>query len=431
MRRHAEWLARGIVLVVLAVLLARALRPAAVRSDREFASSASLAAALVRWSTAASPDSIRVAFDSLPSAAQRGWLGAIARAGTRVRWSTTAVAPLAVAVTPLADPRGGSDVAAAVPRGALLRLGDEAGLLDSARAEASYIGWSIPTLVGAARVSLEGGSAGAAVRDSLLLRRLLVLANAGWESKFVVNALEERGWRVDALLRVAPSVNVLQGSPTTPDTARYAAVILLDSAFAEMAEPIARYVRSGGGLVLAGPAPAAAALAQLRAGAPTAIAASDASQVAGGDSSVPMPLAMRAMVLRADAVTLARAPRGAVVAARRVGRGRVLQVGYDDTWRWRMTGTGDPAQRHREWWARAVRSVAYAPALAFAPGASVGQTDAAPYAALVATIGPPVRQRVTPAAPSRSKEPGSALLFVVLAAALIAEVASRRLRGSA
>lgn len=430
MRRYAEWLARALVLVVLAVLLARALRPAPRRQDLASASSANLEAALVRWSTVESPASARVALDSLPSAAQRDWLGAIARSGTRVTWDATTVAALAVAATPLADPRGGSDVAAAVPRGALVRLRDGAGALDSATARARYMSWSVPTLAGEAEVLAAGASAAAPVRDSLLLRRLLVLASAGWESRFVVNALEERGWRVDALLRVAPTVNVVQGSPTAPDTARYAAVILLDSAFAEIARPIASYVRAGGGLVLAGSAPAAARLAQLRAGAPGALASADESQVADGDSSGFTPLATRYIAPRGDAVTLARDTRGVLVAARRVGRGRVLQVGYDDTWRWRMMGAREPVERHRAWWARAVRSVAYAPALARDPRSSAGLTDAAPYASLVGRLGAPTPQNRVQTAPRKGDESRSALLFAILSAALLAEVASRRLRGA-
>ena len=85
-------------------------------------------------------------------------------------------------------------------------------------------------------------------RDSLALKPVLVLGAAGWESKFTIAALEERGWRVASRVRVAPNVDVTQGPLGAIDTARYSAVIALDSTAASSATAIARYAREGGGV---------------------------------------------------------------------------------------------------------------------------------------------------------------------------------------
>ena len=106
----------------------------------------------------------------------------------------------------------------------------------------------------------------AALADSLELKRLLVLGAAGWETKFAVAALEERGWPVDAELRVSPQTTVRQGHVAAIDTSRYSAVLVLDTTAAAYAERIGRYVRSGGGLVLWSPAVDAPRLAALAPG---------------------------------------------------------------------------------------------------------------------------------------------------------------------
>src|SRR5213076_1669998 len=58
--------------------------------------------------------------------------------------------------------------------------------------------------------------------------------------------------------------------------------------------------------------------------------------------------------LGADAVPLERAAGEVVVAARRVGAGRVLQVGYDATWQWRVAGQPGSDAAHRRWWSQLV-----------------------------------------------------------------------------
>src|SRR5256885_34840 len=119
-------------------------------------------------------------------------------------------------------------------------------------------------------------------------------------------------------------------------------------------------VGDGGGVVLEPSAAAIDAFSTLRAGAV-------ARQLASGDalqSAAPLNLAglpVNAITsLRDDAIPLEK--RGAAVtsAARRFGAGRVLQLGYDDSWRWRMAGGDTGLRDHRQWWTRQVSSVAYA-----------------------------------------------------------------------
>jgi hypothetical protein len=280
--------------------------------------------------------------------------------------------------------------------------------------------------VGAVEAHAARGVARIAPPDSLRLGRLLVLARAGWEAKFAIAALEERGWLVDARLRVAPGVDVRQGAPASPDTARYAAVIALDTTAADRAAAIARFVRQGGGLLLAGDAARIPALASLAPGvAGTRIAgvagALEADDPRRGLSHWPVA------GLRDDAVPLERRGAAVVVAARRVGVGRVAQVGHDDSWRWRMAGGDAAIGEHRAWWSALVSAVAYAPVVPV-PDSSGSAPDPAPRVALLDALGDPT---AAPAdAPGRSRDPLGVATFVVVVALLLLEWASRRVRGA-
>jgi hypothetical protein len=114
------------------------------------------------------------------------------------------------------------------------------------------------------------------------------------------------------------------------------------------------------------------------------------------------------------------------IAARRFGAGRALQLGYEDTWRWRMGGS-DGVLRDRIWWAGLVSSVAYAPRVARESAETA--IDEAPMAGLVASGGPGTSGSVT-ANLSGSQSDWIAWLFVLLALGLMGEIASRRLRGA-
>lgn len=371
--------------------------------------------------------SLDLTLDSLPGNAERAWARALASAGTPVRWRFAPGAEPRIAVTlePLRTPAGGGRVTVVAAPGATVLLRDAAGTIDSATLGARGVRVLDATTDGTVMAGSRGGVATAAARDSLELRRVLVLARAGWEGKFTVAALEEAGWTVDVRYRVAPDAMVLQGGDAPIDTARYAAVVALDSSAAPLGNAIARYVRSGGGLILSAEAarvPSLAAVAPARAGERVsallgALLTAEPRRALGGVS-------FRA--LQPTVVTLERTGTAARVVAARVDGGRTLAMGYEDTWRWRMEGGDAAPAAHRAWWSGLVASVAYAPLLPLAGAAS---TDEAPYPALVETLGAPAAGGASVALPV-SRDTGERILFTLLVAALLAEWGSRRLRGA-
>jgi hypothetical protein len=380
---------------------------------------ASLRPALERWSTASPPRAVHVTLDGggAPAAYARQWLIALRRDGTAVHWGT--VSPMlasAIAAEPIADPRGGTRVRVAAPAGAAVVVRDALGPLDSLRVMPGGQGITLtmPATVPTLDAVVGGTPARAAVVDSLTLRRLLVLGRASWESKFLIRSLEEQGWLVDVRLAVAPKAAVTEGQSGAIDTARYAAVIAVDSSVAPTASRIAAYVRSGGGLLVLG---TAARPFHLASG--TRLRDADGPPVDRRSLGL-FPIS----ALPSDAVVLERRDRVVAVAARRMGLGRVVQIGYDDTWRWRMAGGDSAAAQHRAWWAALVSGVAYAPRTERALPADA---DAAPLAHLIDALGPPmpaVQPDREPFDPTRSL-----WAFAALLAPFLLEWGSRRLRG--
>jgi hypothetical protein len=409
--------------------------PAAARSVAT-ADERALSGALARWTAGPTP-AARVALDTLPDARTRAWLRALDAAGTRVTWRVAAAPPLAAAAEPAREPVGGVQLAVAAPAGAPLAARDALGALDSARADAGGARFALPSASAGLRVRTAGGIARLDAPAPARLGEVLLLARAGWEGKFAAAALEEAGWRVRARFALGPGMVVAQDGAAarapTLDTATVAAVVALDSSAAALAAPIAAFVRRGGGLVLAGEAARVPALAAL------AGAALDEA-VRDGDATV-RPLARP----RADAVPLAWRPlagrRALVAVARRVGAGRVVQLAEEETWRRRLAGAGPDA--HRAWWSRAVAGAAYAPSRAVAAARAPSPLDPpprepAPLVAAVAALGAPsiaadASERGAPSAPSAPspRRLPDALLIGGALAALLAEVASRRLRGAA
>ena len=429
---------RAISLSVLAWMLwlsldrGRATRTASARST-------DLPRALREWTrTGAAPEEIHTTLDSTLGPLERDWLAAIRAAGSRVTWNG-AIPAIGVDVQPIATPRGGLSVLVAAPDGTNLVLSDEVGVLDSAVAVRGGARFAIPLVTGAIVVQAGASRARALLPSELRVRRVLVIGEAGWETKFTVAALEEDGWTVDAEMRVAPGVSVTQGSVGGMDTSRYSAVIALDSTAGPRTAQIARYVSAGGGLILlgeAGVAERSRASSCRRAGAraPAREAASDT----GATTLQTLPAATLTR-MRDDAVVLERRDGAIIAAARRHGGGRVLQMGYDDVWRWRMSGGETSTADHRAWWTGAVASVAYA-TIDSSRAALVhvetprgvtrhAAADPAPVASLVGALGP-----ASPAAAVQSEPPStssmSAWLFALLATSLLAEWASRRLRGA-
>jgi hypothetical protein len=281
-----------------------------------------------------------------------------------------------------------------------------------------------------------------AVAPPPFARRVMLMAQPGWESKFTAAALEEAGWHVDGSYRVAPRTAVTLGAPARLDTSRYAVVVVLDSMSVDAAA-LTRFVRQGGGLVLGGDAvriPALAPISPVR-------ATSTRGAVAGalltdtpsrGLEAWELVANRGASVVRSDASDHGHAEP--VLVAQRVEAGRVVASAYRNSWRWRMEGTDDGAAEHRAWWGGALALAAGVPAAAADSLADAYPGDAAPYADLVARSGGAVpADRAAAPAPVVARtafetlldrlrsSPG--LLFMVIALALLGEWASRRLRG--
>jgi hypothetical protein len=380
-------------------------------------------------------DTLRLPLPVVPSPAVRAALGVLPSAGMYVAWQDLSESRgLALSVLARSGPDAGYDVRVATGRSTLLILRDAGGALDSV-VSPTLVSWQLASLAFPVQASLRGVTARAMAPATTRAKRLFVQAMPGWEGKFVIAALEEAGWLVDGQMRVAPSGTVTVGAPQRLDTARYAAAVILDSMTVDAAN-VARFVQQGGGLLLGGDAlriPSLAALRPVRTGAVRGAVAGAllTDTPRDGLEAWSMTLAANAQVLQRDR---ANAP---LVVAQRHGRGRVVAVAYRETWRWRMQGTDDGRRDHREWWnALAVLAAGDAQA-GTETFASAYPGDGAPYADLVARVGPPVASSAVPngqmanvARPVRGiPRPSPALLFVIAAVALLAEWGSRRLRG--
>ena len=424
MRIRIEQVLRGIVIIALAVMLWQSLHGQSNAGARTVSARGIRPSALADWSTLAkAPATIHVQLDSVPSTIERAWLSALAGAGSAVTWSGD-IAPLMIEAQPVASPSGGTKVLVAAPTGSVV-VNDDVGPIDTLRAQSAGAMLSLSASQDRLTARVKGSAASTRTADSLTLHRVLVIADAGWESKFAIAALEEEGWKVDASIRVAPGVNVTQGSVAVIDTSRYSAVVALDGASSQYAGRMLAFAQMGGGVVLASEAASLDAMAPLRAGAVGRAEARPAS--AGGSISLATVGLAPITSLRSDAVVVERRGGSNALAARRIGAGRVLQSGYEDAWRLR-TGGGDNAVRdHRQLWSGLVSRVAYAPRATRL--AVTANEDQAPMVGLVAALGPKALSRPTTNLPG-GQSGAMFLLFSLLALALIGEVASRRLRGA-
>lgn len=355
-----------------------------------------------------------------PPAWQVEWLDALDRAdGRAVSWEGTPPA-VAMSVEPLADPNGGARIDVAAPNGSAVTLRDDASAIDSVKVAALGATIVTPIALGEIRGDVAGQHVAARGADSVRTRAAMVVGAAGWEAKFVASALEERGWPVIARFTVAPNVDVTQGAGPALDTSRVAVLVAIDSTVEALGAAVERFVRSGGGLVLAGTSARARNVAAL---APGTLAARTRPVVRPTDTVRLGSTGFYPLSVGENGVALERRSDGVSVAARRLGAGRVIQLGYDDSWRWRMAGVTGSEVAHREWWSRIIRAAAYAPV---ADGASPGEAfDAAPLASLVDRLGP--ARSLGEGLPSRPIDPRWLIALMVLL--LLAEWASRRLRG--
>ena len=146
---------------------------------------------------------------------------------------------------PVASPTGGTKVLVAAPNGSSVVMSDDIGVIDTLRAQSGGATVALGAVAGHLTARVKGSVASTVQRDSVVLHKVLVIGDAGWESKFVVAALEEEGWKVDAFIRVAPGVDVTQGSTAVIDTSRYSAVVALDGAASPYANRIIEFARTG------------------------------------------------------------------------------------------------------------------------------------------------------------------------------------------
>jgi hypothetical protein len=388
----------------------------------ESADSDELSAALGRW-TAWPPEQAHLTLRTALTAQERDWAHALRRAGTPVTWQGDSIPAMALEVAPVASPTGGTQVWVVAPTGARLAIGDSVGLLDTVIARGGGATIVAPLTTGAVTATAAEYRTSATPRDSVLLRRVLVLGRATWEAKFVVSALEEVGWLVDARLSVAPGIDVTQGAPSAPDTARHLAVIVLDPPSPSVASAITRYVRSGGGAIIAGAGAQSTSLAAIAAG--RIESRVRPSAIAFADDAPRRALAFLALAPRADAILVEERGSRVAVAARRVDAGRVVQLGYDETWRWRLGGGNRALDAHRAWWSALVSNVAYRGVVRLP---DEPHDDDAPLARLVEALGSP--RAVSAPAQRTPWRPSAALLFGLVTVLLLTEIASRRLRGA-
>ena len=423
-RRRAEQGLRALAFGVLVLALVLAMRARATRPRAQQVSASSLEGLLVDVVHGA--DSVRLVTDTALDPLHRAWLAAHRASGRAVQWGGGPIPATAVAIEPIGDPAGGDRVLVAAPPATRLWLADSAGVIDSAVPASGGASFVAPGLVGSARAMVASQQARAVRLDSILPRRVVVFGRPGWESKFVVAALEERGWTVDVRLPLGPDTATVQGTPAQLDTAQVAAVVALDASADREAERIAGFVRQGGGLVLGPIASADVAFAGLRAGTVGSRLAPTVLEVRVGDPRRALPLVPVAG-LAAGAIALERRDGTIAIAARRMGLGRVVQVGYDDTWRWRMTGPDGAVEAHRRWWSGLVASVAYRATLSRTMTVEVQD---APLARMVAALGPPDSSLRLAFAGAGANRDGPAWWLCALAlVALVAEWGSRRLRG--
>ncbi|HEU4457420.1 MAG TPA: hypothetical protein VFR81_30400, partial [Longimicrobium sp.] len=241
-------------------------------------------------------------------------------------------------------------------------LGEGAGAFRVRPAAAGWLQWSVAPRWRSGDEDAGRGAAALAGAwvDSAGPPRVLVRAGfPGWESKFVVRALEESGARVETSLSLGRGLAVDAGGAGAITPARLAAfdaAVVLDGAPLGDREraALADWASRGGGVLLVGDRAAAGGFGLARAGGGGAVVSAQAIRW-----SLPPELAP----LTADRVSGAAVPLGAAVAGtslgavtsqggvlalRPLGRGRAAALALTETWRWRMEA-GRVAE-HREFW---------------------------------------------------------------------------------
>jgi len=390
----------------------------------------------------AGSDSIRVTLRAPPDARTRAVLRAMRGSGQSVALTApSALTPVAVTVEEEWRASGGTRVQV-VAGGALpLAVSDAAGLVDTVPVDAAGMRVRSGPVHGALRVDLPATHAAAAVLSAGApdAARVLVAGEVSWESRFLIATLEEAGWPVDASIVVSPKVTISQGTGRTPSRSRHAIVVVLPGAPASVTAALPQFVRAGGGVVIVGEAARIGSLGAIRAGAPGVTIAGEIG--AEGSAAPRHGLALVPITsLAVGSVVLEARDGRTAIAARRVGAGRVVQVGYDDSWLWRMAGDDDAPVAHRRWWSSLLSGIVPLAAPVSRGSADVEHDtlDAAPVAALARELGLPHVRAEPLAAVKRRTFAASVLqrlgvrwLFAVIVLSLVATWTLRRWRGLA
>ena len=383
-RARLEWLFRGIATVALAGLVAGAFLSQS-RAHGQRMNAAELPHQFRRWTMIPPAETLGLVVTGAIDRPALDYLRALRANGTAVTWINEGLQPLMLETEPLQDPAGGIVARVTGTPGASLAVSDSLGILDSIRIDRLGATVRMPAFSGTVAVAAGGTVARAAPRLTGVDRSIVVLGMGGWEAKFVIRALEERGWTVESRIGLAPNLATLRGKPFPLDTTRQVAVIALDSSAAGYAREIQQFVRAGGGLIVG------AAAAPFFARSPSA-----------------------------EVTTLVQRARGVTLAAWLTGSGRVIRTDQRDTWRWRMAPEDEAVANHRDWWAGLVGAVA------LRTDEDGREANPAPLASLVQELGPP--GRLPGAGTHAAPWPG---LLAVLLVSLFAEWLSRRMRGAA
>ena len=433
--RIAGAVLHAVGLVCIALLLWRFLTPdAARRNALQIGPDGRLDESLAVLLSSAS-DTIDVQLRAAPDARTRAVLKALRGSGRIVQLASERILPpLAVSVQEEWRAGGGARVQTVGADSVVAAIADGAGVIDSTTLTAAGTRSRTGPVQGVLRVGTRGASAAVSplVARAPQIARVLVLGDATWESRFLIAALEEAGWPVDAAVSLSPKVTVTSGSGRVPSRDRQSIVVLLPGAPSSAIAVLPEFVRNGGGLVIVGGAARSAGVALLRAGAPGASVDGEVGAEAGNDARHGLQL-LPVMTLAEGGVPLELRDGRIAVAARRVGAGRVVQVGYQNSWLWRMAGNDDAPNAHRRWWTDILSGVVpqTAPVKRAILDAEHDTLDAAPIAALARDVGVPV---ITPTAVRTMSRTFSASLdsrwlLAIAVVSLLASWALRRWRG--
>ncbi len=379
-------------------------------------------------------DTIDVTMNAVPDARARAMLRAVRGSGHVLRVTAPrALSALAVAAEEEWRASGGTRLQVVAGDTARRAAQDAAGLIDSIAIDGTGLRTRSGPLAGALRI---GAAAVAPLASSAPSEaRVLVLGNATWESRFLVAALEEAGWPVDVAVSLSPKVTIGQGATRQPSRNRHAIVVLLPGAPSSAIAALPAFVRAGGGVVIVGEAARSAGVAAIRAGAPGSSLRGEAGAEASDEPRHGLDLVPIA-TLAAGSVALEMRDGRVAIAARRFGAGRVLQVGYDNSWLWRMAGDDESPVAHRRWWSALLSGMVAqrAPVSRVLITAETDTLDAAPVAALARDLGLPTVGGATVLSASSPSLVAALDLRWLLSIALLSLVSSwilRRWRGLA